>query len=216
MGSQTIKHGSRTFDNILNFEYRSDDYGIEYARRKQYVNTPTTDTKYDSDNFMIRAVIGGGLPLICERDESFADVTGIYSPNTAYNLNISPGRNLERWYPVINQGVYRKTNSFIKYMVAEKNSSLVTQKLNQPPLVEAADIAISLLPLPILLPYTITMSAKCSLEQWNQMCNNQNEPVKFYTRNKGKLIPLYGIIEEGYRNNNTGMIENMKLTQVNR
>lgn len=207
----------KSVDNSLDIisQIRADDYGIEYKRRKQYVNYPTTDTSGDSDVWFIRGVVGGA-PYICERNESFSDVQGIWSPSTAYNLNISPSRNLKRWLPVIATGISKKKTQSIKYLAAEKNSSLATQKLNEPLLVEAADIPISTIAEPILLPYIITLTAKCTVAQWNDILVNPNKPIKIFTKSMGKTIPLYGIVDSAEFNINAGKIENLRLIRVNR
>ena len=196
-------------------EVRADDYGIEYKRRKQFKNFPTTDTKGDTDLFFIRC-IAGDEPLFCERNESFETVTGIYAPDSAYNLNLSPARNLQRWWSDLNGGLIKKQGSSIKYMRAEKNSTLATKKTGEDFLTEAGDLLISRLNMPILLPYTITLNAIMTVEKWNQILSYPNRPIKFDVLTKGKKVSLYGIIESAEFNVNEGIVENLKLTQVNR
>ena len=98
-------------------------YIIEYTRRQQFNITPTTDWKFDNDNFFIatsridqtfdtleddpyklegvsypHTYLAGTVP---ERNESFDYVNNYLVPSTAYNLRLSPTRMAMNWHPIL-------------------------------------------------------------------------------------------------------------------
>lgn len=98
-------------------------YPIEYTRRQQFKTTPTKDWKFDNDNFFIamsridqsfatidddpyklegvtypHTYLAGSVP---ERNESFDYVQNYISPETAYNIRLSPTRMAVNWYPIL-------------------------------------------------------------------------------------------------------------------
>jgi hypothetical protein len=74
---------------------RADGYGIEFARRLSFAENPTEDSKYDNDNFIVN-VARNNSTWRSVRNENYDFVQNIFSPDTAYNLDITPGRNLRR------------------------------------------------------------------------------------------------------------------------
>lgn len=94
---------SDALDEILSNLVAS-GYAIEFTRRKKYKDSANEDYKYDNNNFIIclnRSVDGAGVPnnlTTAEKNENFSDVQNLISPETAYNLRISPNRNLLRRY----------------------------------------------------------------------------------------------------------------------
>lgn len=103
-------------------------YPLEFARRLLYLDVPTTDYDYDKDNFIIclnRSVDGSGNPNNldeAEKNENFIDpVINLISPETAYNLRISPGRNLLRWNNILSSGLLKIPGSEIQFSYGEGN-----------------------------------------------------------------------------------------------
>jgi len=110
-------------------KYRADSYGIEFARRKPAAKFGTEDTRYDKDNFLVD--MKRSLTEVFETrlwdDDLKVLPTGVYSPETAYNLKLSPMNNLIRhsWY--LKAGLEKYLDKFIRYSSTEGNSSLVTE-----------------------------------------------------------------------------------------
>src|SRR5690606_19751131 len=111
-------------------KYRADSYGIEFARRKPFSQYSTEDTSYDQDVFFIDC-----QPSL--RNHVFRSVrlwstdfpnipTGIYSPETAFNLRLSPMNILLRHGWVINSGLTKYPLQKIKYASSKGNSNLKT------------------------------------------------------------------------------------------
>jgi hypothetical protein len=92
----------------------ADHYSIEFTRRVQYFTTSTQSWKYDNDNFIIctnRSVDENDIPTslnIAEKNENFTTTNNILSPETGYNLRLTPTRMLLKWNQLIS-GVYSKT-----------------------------------------------------------------------------------------------------------
>lgn len=172
-------------------KFRTDDYGIELIRRKPYASFPTEDTNGDDDIFLIDAKVSGDH-LVAVRDEHFSIVTGILNPSSAYNLRLSPGRNIRRWGSVIHSAMPH--GGVIKFMTGAKNTQLVTRLLTEPEsIVENADIDVATLAPALYLPERLTLS-ECvmSFDKYLQIESNRNSVVFF--KNKG--VNLYGYIDD--------------------
>jgi hypothetical protein len=104
---------------------------IEVTRRLQYNETVTTDSKYDNDLFII--ALNHDDPTLTETNENFPVVNNLLSPETAYNLDLSPARNLLRHGNVINGGLLKKNFSEYKFMSGEGNYLMESQTTNECP-----------------------------------------------------------------------------------
>ena len=172
-------------------KFRTDDYGIELIRRKPYSSFPTEDTNGDDDIFLIDAKISGDH-LVAVRDEHFSIVTGILNPSSAYNLRLSPGRNIRRWGSVIHSAMPH--GGVIKFMTGAKNTQLVTRLLTESEsITENANIDVATLAPALYLPERLTLS-ECvmSFDKYLQIEANRNSVVFF--KNKG--VNLYGYIDD--------------------
>lgn len=102
-------------------------YVLESARRNQYVDSFTEDSEHDEDNFYVslnRTVNGSDVPTsldVCEKDENFAQVNNILSPETSYNLRLSPARNYLRHNNIINSGLTKYPAREVKFTSGEGN-----------------------------------------------------------------------------------------------
>lgn len=133
----------------LKIPYITGGYPLEFTRREK--DEPTKDTRYDDDNFVIDLVrIEGGFAPA--KDEAFSSVTGVISPDTAYNLDLSPRRCLERNGRLIRTGLHKLTSKSIKFAFGEGNSAMSSTKTGGAAVVENADIAVNTLASPLFLP----------------------------------------------------------------
>ncbi|MES2829686.1 MAG: hypothetical protein V4687_16130 [Bacteroidota bacterium] len=103
-------------------------YSIQLTRQKQWKNDNTNeDYKTDNENFIVctnRSVDSAGFPDqmdIAEKDENYDDVTGIYSPQTSYNLRISPERNKIRHNGIIAPALLKYPGRVLKFTYGEGN-----------------------------------------------------------------------------------------------
>jgi hypothetical protein len=179
------------------------DIAIELTRRKQYVDNPTIDWRLDKEIFIVDcnilreyqngAFVDIGFHLVPITNEGFDNITGIYEPLKAYNLNLSPKRNLLRWGWFISACLYAKSDAKIKFVKGPNNPNLITQKTGETEIVEAADILVSDLDRPLFLPDKFTIAeAELTQEQWDAINNNKGGLIEF--QNKG--IRLFGRIAE--------------------
>lgn len=142
-------------------DYRKDSYGHEFARRQQFSSNPDADTRYDESIFMLDCIQerGDTLRLRLWRDDFEVVPRGIYSVETAFNLNLSPGNALLRHGPFINAGLLKNPGDFITLTATNANTGLVTKKANQPEISENGNILNSDLGRPFYIPELLEFNA---------------------------------------------------------
>lgn len=126
------KQVGKTLDLIS--EFVASPYALEETRRKQYIDFPTEDTSYDKSIFPIclnRSVDGSGIPDsldVAEKDENFPGTTNVLSPETSYNIRISPARNFRNFFNVITTAIIKLNSIFkdIKFTYGEGNYKMVS------------------------------------------------------------------------------------------
>lgn len=148
------KQAGATLDLISPFV--ASPYSLELTRRKQHKDYPTEDTTYDNNIFIIclnRSVDGSGIPVnldIAERDENFTNVQNILSPETTYNIRISPSRILRKHFNVISTSVIKSNATLkdIKFTYGEGNYRMISKGEdpcdpgNQAEINEGADVEV--------------------------------------------------------------------------
>ena len=194
----------KSVDNKLDLiiPYRTDDYGPEFTRRKPYINYPTEGYRTDDEVFLIDSKPNGNMSVITKQGGEGLEVSGILSPNTAYNIALRPSNLLKNWYNVIASGTYHQVGKMIKFVRGAKNTKLVVDGL-----AEIRDIEISELGYPLLLPEMIEFEAKLTTDQFNRIILEPNLVIGV-----GKA---FGIIDKMDYNPNTGKAE-FKLIRANR
>lgn len=117
-------------ENVYNplSKYRADVYGEEIQRRKQRRFNPTEDASFDKDIFL-KDLTKNEYGTLVERmeDDDFTEVSGIFSPETAKNLRLSPVRNLLRHGADIGVAMKQYGDKYLKFGSSTANSSMVTQ-----------------------------------------------------------------------------------------
>lgn len=111
-------------------------YLIEQTRRIQYSSNPNTDFETDDNNFIIATnptevasdkytappvsmIYAPGT--VSERDENFTSVNNLISPETSYNLRLSPVRMAINWYTYLKASLSKKINPVIKFISGTLN-----------------------------------------------------------------------------------------------
>lgn len=179
------------------------DVAIELTRRQSFQENPSKDFKFDKDIFIIdakelREIINGeavplGVPLVARTNEGYTKIEGIYASNLAYNLNISPKRNLLRWGWLISGCLTAKQSESIIYTGGTKNPNLVTQKTDEAEIIEKSDVLVSDMDTPLMLPDVFSIAeAELTKEQWDAISDARGGMVEF--QNKG--VRLFGRINE--------------------
>lgn len=143
---------------------RTDIYGIEFLRINLN-QKDTTDNKADNDSFMIKIkdtpeTVSGDTYYRPEGVEAYLSVQGITAGDTAYNLDLSPKKNLLRHGDFLHGMVALQDGLFINFESAEKNADLVTVDLNGVRVAESDNVNISSLPAPLFLPFKYEFTTK--------------------------------------------------------
>lgn len=127
-------------------DYRADDSGLEFARRKPKSKFPEEDTRYDLDIFLmdLKRGIGNIFQQRVWEDDFIKPIpftkftTGVYSPETAHNLRLSPINILLRLGFWIKGSLMKNLNEYLRYSSTQGNNLLKT-KLNKPGSIEYAE-----------------------------------------------------------------------------
>jgi len=134
-------NSSSTFTTVINrvenkyvkkIKYNNSSYAPEFARRKQRKDTPTEDTKYDKVNFLMD-LKRGVTDIFSQRfwqDDFTKEPTGVFSPDTAQNLRLSPFNTLLRHGWVIATGLIKYPSDYVRFGRSIANSNLSTQLID--------------------------------------------------------------------------------------
>lgn len=124
----TIKRIKNAYSKLS--KYRGDSYGAEFARRKPKLTHGTEDTRYDTDVFqfdMKRDSLSTIFKLRKWQDDFEQAPTGTFSPDTAYNLRLSPLNCMLRHGWSIASGLTKYLSDYVRYTSSSANSSLSTK-----------------------------------------------------------------------------------------
>jgi hypothetical protein len=200
-----ISRLKNTFSKVS--KIRADGYGFEFARRKPVSLNKTEDTAYDNDiwfqdlkrylpertievGFIHRIKIN--LPAIFKQrtwqDDFEKAPTGIFSPNTAFNLRLSPFNMLLRhgWY--FGAGFTKYLSEFVSYASSVANSKMKTQLIGKPEYAEDGIIQNSELEKARFI---------CEKIEFDHICDyGVMQQINGSTVIQGKTIKnMYGLIE---------------------
>ncbi|WP_177764025.1 hypothetical protein [Flavobacterium sp. I3-2] len=172
-------------------KYNGDSTGIEFARRKPFSNYATEDTDYDQNVYFIDAKpigLTNNYTVRLWQDDFQNQPTGIYSPETAFNLRITPFNSLMRHSWCFGGGLTKYPTDKIKYSSSSGNSNLKTvQKEN-------GSILNSKLERPRFVPEIIKFEHICSDTIMKQI---EGKTVIFGE----EILNVYGLIEFINENN---------------
>jgi hypothetical protein len=190
-------------------KYITDHYAIEFTRRQQLINTSTQSWKFDDDNFLIctnrtENVSGIATSLnIAEKNENFSATNNILSPETGYNLRLTPARMLLKWNQLLS-GAYAKitgvsakfANGVSNYLFQSQLNGSCTDKYNNQILSEnqnlAWDDANNEQNAPIIEPISI----KYTYPMTSQLFNNiLSSPSGYISASKNGTIEHRGFIK---------------------
>ena len=219
-----------TFTTIINriknaysklSEYRADSYGMEFTRRKPKSKNDTEDTTRDN-SIWILDLKRGMSNLFQQRkwqDDFEKEPTGVYSPETAFNLRFSPINILLRHSWWFSGGLKKYPIDYLRYGSSKANSRLKTKlridipyASNQSNTVgngveysENGNIINSELNSPLFLPEEIEFEHTCNFDVLQQ--------INGFSTILGKKIPnFYGTVEFINENNEKerGFLLNLK------
>lgn len=183
-----INRVKETYSKIS--KYRSDLYGMEFARRKPKSLNETEDTPYDTDNFMMD--LKRGVTSIFEQrkwqDDFEKEPTGVFNPESATNLRFSPFNCLLRHSWWFGGGFKKYLTDYVSYGSSKSNSQLKTKLIGKNEYAENGSIINSELMKPRFFPEWIEFEHVCNFEVMQM--------VEGKTIILGKeIMNFYGLVE---------------------
>lgn len=167
---------------------RADSYAAEQARRMQYEDYPDEDTPYDKDNFLFDCKKPGTTFEVRTWPDDFEKApTGVYSPDTAFNLRLSPAYNRNRHAYWFNAATVKYPTDKIRYTSTEGNSELSTKMTGKPEVKENSDVLISELGNPIFEPEWIDFEVPYTQEVMDQLTGKTKIDGEFINNYYGLL-----------------------------
>ena len=163
----------------LRSKYRGDDYGIELSRQSDYATTAGEDTKYDNENFFVNGRrLSPSIMTTMQGFDNFTVITGIYSPATRLNLDITPKRNMLRHADQLSIPLFI-TNGDTNFMKSQFELDLSTTKSGDPAVAERDDLAFGDLEEPLYYPEIYNFTAELSIAIILQLISDPHGYVDF-------------------------------------
>ncbi len=158
--------------------FRMGDVDVELARRKSYTLYPEEDTRYDSDIMCIRTKRTGSKYYIKKWPDVMTQApTNIYRPDSAYNLDITPGYLLRKHGANINSALYHYPNENIIFASSNCNSSFQSQLIGGVLFKEDQPIPHSQLDRPRIMPIQVELTLQVTQEIEDYMTGVNDDGV---------------------------------------
>jgi hypothetical protein len=142
--------------------YRADSIGAEILRIN-LDNKKTTDSTSDNDVFIINIEKTSNNGLFNLNRPVFDSIAGVLSPNTIFNVLLSPARCVRAHSAKIRSAMWALEDKYLTFQTANKNDALVTKKGTEV-IAENADIQISTLPIaPYYQPVIVTFDTRVDI-----------------------------------------------------
>ncbi len=156
--------------------YRLSDIDVELPRRKPYQLYEDTDTRYDSDLIVLDCKINaaGNYELKKWQDVYESAPTGIYDPDSAYNLEHTPARFILKHGFIINSGLYQYPAKSLIFESGNGNSRFASKKVGEQILREDGSIPHSMLEPPRIKPFLVKCTVQVTQEIEDSILGKQN------------------------------------------
>lgn len=197
----------KTIKNLLDLisKIRFDGYGIEKMRRLGVDTNPTEDSKEDNDNWVI-VVKEDGANYKSVKNEDYEILEGVFSPDTVYNVDLSPGRNLRNSGDLVRAGLEKYLDEPLRFKNAEQLDSMVSKRFDETlTITENADIDVSTLKAPLWIPELYSFEFVLTRELFQAISKSPNGIIKFSTGTENDTTNYnYGWITKIENNANNG------------
>lgn len=171
---------------IVSTKRRTSGYQIEFQRR---LSSTTAESKLDDENFAV-VLLRDGDTFKTKRNEGYAEITGVFDPDSIYNVDITPRRNLENWKPFIASSLIRSFSKVITFSSGEVNYTATTRKAGESvALAENGPIDLTNI-VPITDYMTMSFSMPISRNEVTLLRNNPEWAIEVQDE--------YGSIAEGF------------------
>lgn len=117
-------------------KYRASGFEIESQRR---LFGTTKESNLDDKNFFV-CVKRSGSDYVVLQGADFTSVTGVFDPDTAYNIPISPARMIRNWKKVISSNTLRSSDKTFKFSFGDYNYEMVSQFPGEESIDESGDV----------------------------------------------------------------------------
>lgn len=151
-------------------KYRYDMYGIE-TYRANLSQKKTTDSKSDNDTFILSTESDTFVHNKLRRPNlSTGSVSGVPDISGAYNIDLSPKRNLLRNKSILAAITHLRNSEKLTFLTTDKNEKL-SSKFNssRPLIIEKDDVLVSSLGIPLFLPIMFEFSCIVNTNLLNLM-----------------------------------------------
>ncbi|MEL4307433.1 hypothetical protein [Joostella sp. CR20] len=150
--------------------YRVDAMGYEITRRKQYSDYPTEDTDRDEDIWMHDAKVeGNGYTHRDWRDDFSQAPKGIFNPDSAWNLRLSPANRMMYGHSyAFNCALFHFQNKKVRFNSSNANSNLITYT-NGKELKENGEYSVKDFELPLVVPKLLNLEFRLTKKILNQI-----------------------------------------------
>jgi hypothetical protein len=186
--------------------YRADMYGFEVVR-SNLSKKDTTDSSSDNDTFVyeigaspltIPVPFGtrtlSAYPLARQQTDPGKSATGLISSDTAFNLSLSPKRNLLRNGAALRAFLNQRLSQSITFQTTDKNADLVSN-LGSGQIEEKAPVPVSALDEPLYLSKLFRFKAPVPRGTALNIAATPYGVVEFpVTLSNGKTIMLSGFL----------------------
>jgi|GEM_PF-2326631 len=154
---------------------------LELVRRQRYSETSTTDGATDNNNFLIALLRKDGGGFETERNQRFARLDGMLSPETVYNAIWSPARNLRNHGAALRAGLAPLGGSaVVRFAFGEGNNNVVSRlQTETADIAESADVLTDELAAPLWLPLDYTFTCPLTAPQAAQLFAQPYGRVRF-------------------------------------
>ena len=173
---RTNLNTDQKFDMFCKF--LADSYSIEITRRRM-ISDNSKDWKYDNDRFIFD---------LTRQISPFKVTTGNGDNNTlidaegVFNVEISPLRNLMRWYAWITQAIYPAVSNELIFAASEGYSGAITQSIKNNPItsgmiaensnIDESKIAIAFRKVPIFDAMKLSFEYPLTMKQFDDIRNS--------------------------------------------
>lgn len=174
----------------LRSPYRGDDYGIELSRKNYNELPEDQDSRYDEAIFAISAWRDSGFATL-QGEDDFIFISGVNSPDTRLNLNITPKRNLLRNSNKLSIPLYL-TATDVLYLNKQFELELITRKSLDPFTSEVTNIENADLDSPLYHPIQYDFTSELTTAQILQLITDPHGYVQFTSEG----VTYQGYIEQ--------------------
>lgn len=180
-----VEQSKGTLDLVS--KYRASGFEIERQRR---LSVKTDESRLDDENFIIVVKRSGGS-FVVEQGDVFESITGVFDPDTAYNVRISPARMIDNWKEILAASCVKKINPSWKFSSGTNNYEMTSKLLNEEAISERGDVVLGTIK-PLYLLEKYPFEAKTIRDQRNLIRDNPNAVIQFLDWGNNKC---YGFLE---------------------